>query len=142
MCDVYCMYVCIIIVVCIALVITYCRVVPVPDMDQPGKVANSARGQLKRNIFFRFPRSRLRIWSRETSFAVPSHVSLLTLHTLLLNLVRTHGILPAFHNGIHFSFEPSAIIVLVPSLLGCVIADRRPSLLGVHQHRANGPQLS
>ena len=49
--------------------------------------ANPACGQLNReNVFFR-PRSRLRIWSRETGSAVPSRVSLL-ISTLRLNLVR------------------------------------------------------
>ena len=43
-------------------------------MDQPGKVANPA-------LIFPSPRSRLRIWSRETYSAVPSRVSLLILHT-------------------------------------------------------------
>ena len=44
-------------------------------MDQPGKVANPARGQLNRG-----PRTCLRIWSRETGSAVSSRVSLLILH--------------------------------------------------------------
>ena len=39
------------------------------SMDQPGKVANPTRGQLNRETC---PRSRLRIWSRETASAVPS----------------------------------------------------------------------
>ena len=49
-------------------------------MDQPGKVANPARGQLNReNEYFIFPcpRLRLRIWSRETGSTVPSRVSLI-----------------------------------------------------------------
>ena len=50
-------------------------------MDQPGKVANPARGQLNSDIFFPCPHSHLRIWSRETSSPVPSSVSLLILHT-------------------------------------------------------------
>ena len=51
-------------------------------MDQPGKVANPARGQLNREkIIFPCPRTRLRIWSRETGSVVPSRVSLLFLHT-------------------------------------------------------------
>ena len=50
-------------------------------MDQPGKVANPARGQLNRdNEHYPCPRSRLRIWSRKTGSAVPSRVSLLNLH--------------------------------------------------------------
>ena len=46
-------------------------------MDQPGKVANPARGQLNREIIFPCPRACLMIWSRETDSAVPSRVSLL-----------------------------------------------------------------
>ena len=48
-------------------------------IDQAGEVANLARGPLNReNKYFRvFPRSRLRIWSRETRSAVRSRVSLL-----------------------------------------------------------------
>ena len=52
-------------------------------MDQPGTVANPARGQLNRenmNIF-PCPRSRQRIWSRGTGSAVPSPVILHILHT-------------------------------------------------------------
>ena len=52
------------------------------SMDQLGMGANTARGQLKRDKhFFPRPRSRLRIWSRQTDSAVPSRVSLLSLHT-------------------------------------------------------------
>ena len=42
-------------------------------MDKPGKLANPARGQLdwENEIFLR-PHSRLRIWPRERSPAVPS----------------------------------------------------------------------
>ena len=52
-------------------------------MDQPGEVANPARGQLNReNEYSPVPaRTRLRFWSRETGSAVPSRVSLLILHT-------------------------------------------------------------
>ena len=51
-------------------------------MDQPGKVANPARGQLNREkCFFPVPVRALRIWSRETGSAVPSRVSPLILHT-------------------------------------------------------------
>ena len=39
-------------------------------MDQPGKVANPARGQLNRKNNISCPRSRLRIWSRETGSAI------------------------------------------------------------------------
>ena len=71
------------------------------SMDQPGKVANPARGQLNReNQIFPCPRSHLRIWSRETGSAVPSRVSLL-ISILRLNLVLTYGIPPEFRGGVH-----------------------------------------
>ena len=69
------------------------------SMDQPGKVANPARGQLKREIFS-CPRSRLRSWSREKGPAVPSRVSLL-IFMLRMNLVLTRGIPPDFRGGVH-----------------------------------------
>ena len=51
-------------------------------MDRTGKVANPARGQLKRGkIIFPWPLTRLRIWSRETGSAVPFRVSLHIRHT-------------------------------------------------------------
>ena len=56
--------------------------------DQPGKVDNPVRGQLNRKINIPCPRSRMRIWSRETGSAVPSHVSLL-IAILRLNMVPT-----------------------------------------------------
>ena len=62
-------------------------------MDQPGKVANPARGQLNRENVFTCPRLCLKIWSRETGSAVPSRVSLL-ISILRLNLVLT-GFLPS-----------------------------------------------
>ena len=71
-------------------------------MDQPGKVANPARGQLNREnkILFPCPRACLRIWSRETGSAVQSRVSLL-ISILRLNLVLTYGIPPEFRGGLH-----------------------------------------
>ena len=71
-------------------------------MDQPGKVANPARGQLsKENKYFPVPvRACLRIWSRETGSAVPSRASLL-ISILRLNLVLTYGIPPDFRDGVH-----------------------------------------
>ena len=71
------------------------------SMDQPGKVASPARGQLNRKkIIFPCPRSCLTIWSRETGSAVPSPVSLL-ISILRLNLVLTYGIPPEFRGGVH-----------------------------------------
>ena len=70
-------------------------------MDQPGKVANPARGQLNRGKLISLcSRARLRIWSRETGSAVPSRVSLL-ISILRLKLVLSHGIRPDFGGGVH-----------------------------------------
>ena len=71
-------------------------------MNQPGKVANPARRQLNReNKYFPVcPRSRLRVWSRETGSAVPSRVSLL-ISIPRLNLVLTNGIPPDSRGGVH-----------------------------------------
>ena len=71
------------------------------SMDQPGKVANPARGQLNREEKENScSRSCLGIWSRETGSAVPSHVSLL-ISILRLNLVRTYGIPPEFRGVVN-----------------------------------------
>ena len=62
-------------------------------MDQPGKVANPARGQLNReNEHSPVPRACLRIWSREAGSAVPSRVSLL-ISIVRLNLVGSEPLL-------------------------------------------------
>ena len=69
-------------------------------MDQPGKVASPARGQLNRkmNIFLSafVPEN---LVSRD-DFGVPSRVSLL-ISILRLNLVLTYGILPELRGGVH-----------------------------------------
>ena len=84
------------------MVITYSKK---SSMDQPGKVANPARGQLNReNEYFPGPCFHLRIWSRETGSAVPSRVSLV-ISILRLNLVLTYGIPPDFRGGVHYLFE-------------------------------------
>ena len=92
------------------------------NMDQPGKVANPARGQLDREKrIFPCPRSRLGIWSRETGSAVPSRVSLL-ISILRLNLVLTYGIPPEFRGGVHYIFKPPHAIGSVPNSSGHAIA--------------------
>ena len=73
-------------------------------MKQPDKVANPSRGQLNRkNVFSPCSRSRLGNWSRETGLAVPVRVSPLILHSRAESnwLVLTHGISPAFRDGVH-----------------------------------------
>ena len=84
-----CMYVC--------MVITCSN-----SMDQPGKVANPARGQPNRekSISPGCSSSRLRILSRETSLAVPFRVSLL-ISMFRLNLVFSYGIPSKFRGGVH-----------------------------------------
>ena len=83
----------------VCMLITYSK-----GKDQPGKVANPARGQLngenKPKLTFPCPRSRLRIWLRETGSAVPSRISLL-ISILRLNLVLTYEIPLEFRNGVH-----------------------------------------
>ena len=69
-------------------------------MDQPGKVATPARGQLNRKMVISLSVFVPAIWSRETGSAVPSGVSLL-ISILRLNLVLTYGILPEFRGGVH-----------------------------------------
>ena len=70
-------------------------------MNQPGKVANPARGQLGQGeCLIPSPRACLRIWSRETGSAVLSRVSLF-ISVLRLNLVLTYGIPPEFRGGVH-----------------------------------------
>ena len=54
----------------------------------------------KGKMNFPCPRSRLRIWSRETGSAVPFCVSLL-ISILRLNLVLTYGIPPDFRAGVY-----------------------------------------
>ena len=72
------------------------------SIDQPGKVASPARGQLnikKMNIsLFAFVPENL--VSRVTGSAVPYRVSLL-ISILRLNLVLTFGIPPEFRGGVH-----------------------------------------
>ena len=68
-------------------------------MDQPGKVANLARGQLNREINIPLSAFVPENLSRETVSAVPSRVSLL-ISILTLNLVLTYGIPPEFRGGV------------------------------------------
>ena len=71
-------------------------------MDQPGKVANPARGQLNRENNIPLSPCVPGIWYRETGSAVPSRVSLL-ISILRLNLVLTYGIPPEFRGGgVHY----------------------------------------
>ena len=111
-------------------------------MDQPGKVANPARGQLNRGITLPCPRSRLRIWSRETGSAVPSRVSSAhSPHSGWIWCLLT-GFLPISAAAFLYIFKPPYAIGSVPSLWGHAIAYRWHSLPSVRRHRADKPQGS
>ena len=73
------------------------------SMDQPGKVANPASGQLNRENEY-FPvriHSRLRFWSRETGLALQSRVSLLiSIHTQTEYCAYLRDP-PEFRGGVH-----------------------------------------
>ena len=69
-------------------------------MDQPGKVANPARGQLNREHNIPLSPCVPESLSREMGSAVPSCVSLL-ISILRLSLVLTYGIPPEFRGGVH-----------------------------------------
>ena len=69
-------------------------------MDQPGKVANPARGHLNRENNITLSPCVPENLSRETSSVFPSRVSLL-ISILRLNLVLTYGIPPEFRGGVH-----------------------------------------
>ena len=71
-------------------------------MDQPGKVANPAHGQMNReNEYLPVP---IRAWEFALARRVqPSRpASAYSFSMLRLNLVLTHGIPPDFRSGVHF----------------------------------------
>ena len=105
-------------------------------MDQPGKVANPARGQLNReNNILPSPCVPENLVSRN-GFSRPVRVSLL-ISTLRLNLVLTYGIPPDFSGGVHLFMYNRHAIGSVPSLSGHAIAYRWRSLPRVCRHRAS-----
>ena len=113
-------------------------------MDQPGKVANFTCGQLNReNDFLPCPRSRLRLWSREsrkTGSTVPFRVSWLILHPRVKSGVYTR-------NSSRFQLRRRLSISLttvesVASLPGHATAYPWRSLPRVFLHKANCPQGS
>ena len=70
-------------------------------MNQPGKVANPARGQLNRKTNIPLsPYVPENLVSRD-GFSRPSRVSLL-ISILRLNPVLSYGISPEFRGGVHF----------------------------------------
>ena len=72
--------------------------------DQPGKVANPARGQLNReNKYIHVPVRAWGLWSHETGWAVQTRSSLV-ISILRLNRVLTNGISPEFRDGVHLYY--------------------------------------
>ena len=109
-------------------------------MDQPGKVAKPARGQLHRkNEYFPVP---VLAWefglARRVRPSCPA--SACSFSALRLNLVLTHGIPPDFRNGVHLYIPPTAT-GSVPSLSGHEMAYRWRSLSRVRRHRASSLQV-
>ena len=73
------------------------------SMDQPGKAASPARGQLSRiNEYFPV---RVRAWEfglgRRVRQSRPASACSLLISILRLNLVLTYGIPPEFRGGVH-----------------------------------------
>ena len=102
--------------------------------NQLRKVANPVHGQLKRKKI-PCPRSRLRIWFRETGLAVPSLVSLLILYTNAESGAYSR----------YSSRVPRRRLYIFAStthLSGHAIAYRLRSLPRVRWHRASSPQGS
>ena len=116
--------------------------IAINSMNQPDKVANPARGQLNRENEY-FPVRvclRLRIWSRETSSAVPSRVPISILRLKLKRLLTGFLRVPRRRSFIYFT--PPYAIGSVPSLSGHAISYRCRSLPRIHRHRASKPQGS
>ena len=110
-------------------------------MDQLGKVANPARGQLMNveNEYFSVP-----IRAREydlASSAFPFCIGLLLLHTQAESGAYFR-ISRDLRGGVHLLFKPPYAIGSVPSLLGHANAHRWCSLPRIRQHRARSPQGS
>ena len=90
------------------MVITYSK-----SIDQTGIVScrSYSWSAEQGKWIFSCPRSRIKNWSPETGSAVPSRVSPLIIHTQAESdwLVLTHGIPPAFRDGVYSSI-PSTVI--------------------------------
>ena len=107
-------------------------------MDQPGKVANPARGQTNReNKYFSVP-VRTREFGLARQVWLSSPASACSLSVLRLSRVLTHGIPPAFRDGVivHL-FILSTTVGSVPSLSGHANAYRWRSLPRVRRRRTS-----
>ena len=104
-CMFFCMYVCV--------VITYNK-----SKYQPGKVTNSACGQLNRkNDYFPVPvRAREFGLARRVRQSRPA--SACSFSTLRLNLMFTYGIPPDFRGGVHLFYETAIRPRVSPEFIG------------------------
>ena len=121
------------------------------SMNQQGKVANPARGQLNREDVF-FPLSPFapenlvslarRLWSSRPASVRPFSTVSLNHQSSIINLVLiTRVISPAFRHSAHL-FIPSTAIGSVPSLPGHATAYRWRSLPRGRRRWASSPQDS
>ena len=104
--------------------------------NQLRKVANPVHSQLNREKF-PCPRSRLRIWFRETGLVVPSLAPACSFSILTLNLALTHGIPPEFRGGVHILLPAPHTIGSVTSLSGHAIA--RTDCVHCRESAGTGP---
>ena len=123
----------------ICMVITYSK-----GKDQPGEVANPARGQLNReNVFFPVSvRSRLSIWCRKTGLVVPVPRQPAHIHTQAESgaYLRDSSQVPQLRLFIYLLFKSPYVIEVVPSLSGDASTYRWRPLPRVRRHRASKPQ--
>ena len=110
------------------------------SMDQPGQVANPARGQLNMENEYCLYRSRLRTRSREMGSAVPSRIYLLILHIQDEPGANPRNSCRIPRRRLHL---PSTAIGSVPSSSGhAAIVYRWRSLPRVRRQSASSPQGS
>ena len=111
--------------------------------DQPGKVANPARGRLNRenkSSLSAFAPENL-VWRDGFDSPVPRQ-PVIRFSILGLNVVLTYGIPPELYGGVHLFILNSHMQRVCPNLSDHAIAFRWRSLPRVRRHRASKPQGS
>ena len=110
------------------------------SMDQPGKVANPARGQLNREIIFSLSAFAPENLVSRDGFGSPVPREPAHLHTQAESgaYLRDSSRVPRRRPFIYF--KPPYAIGAIPSLSGHAIAYRWRSLPRVRRHRASKPQ--
>ena len=93
--------------------------------------------------FSPYPRSRLRIRSRQTGSAVPSCVSSLILHELnLIGWCSFMGFLPLPRDGVHIYRQPSSCQSLLEFIRSRDCVSMVFTAESIRRHRASSPQGS